>query len=353
MIAFNQRSFQRSTRRIPMPEFPAEPGILDTRIINPGVGAVSRLNPASAETLRRSREARDARTEKELSAKQKIWVAEHVTLRGYYQHFLEPERRKRLARGKISANTLQKDRQALNRWERHTKPDDWPARGPRWEGLVIGAIDEDDLADFFLRAKSQPLSSETVRSTWNHLRIIFNHAWHRGVLTDHLTPEAIERETGVVRIYSDEQIEAAYYAFDDRMDLQVAFTIAICCGPRTEDVFGLRWEGIDLLARGGPLLRFTARKTGKEHAIPLPEVAVRHIGRLPRADDCLFAGLVGSFRIGYRPEVLFVSRRSLTQLQKSRTATNATGAPAPTPTEYEGIPLIPTDSITTTEAIVS
>lgn len=67
--------------------------------------------------------------------------------------------------------------------------------------------------------------------------------------------------------------------------------------------------------------------------------------------DDLLADLVGAFRIGYRPDALFMSRRSLTQLQKSRTATNATGAPAPTPTEYEGIPIVPTDSINNTEAI--
>lgn len=67
--------------------------------------------------------------------------------------------------------------------------------------------------------------------------------------------------------------------------------------------------------------------------------------------DSLMADLLGSFPVGKRPDAFFMSRRSLTQLQKSRTATNATGAPAPIPTEYEGIPIYATEAIVNTEAI--
>lgn len=52
-----------------------------------------------------------------------------------------------------------------------------------------------------------------------------------------------------------------------------------------------------------------------------------------------------------RPDAAFLTHRSLRQLRESRTATNVTGAPAPTPTEYEGIPLIPTDGLTNTETL--
>jgi hypothetical protein len=67
--------------------------------------------------------------------------------------------------------------------------------------------------------------------------------------------------------------------------------------------------------------------------------------------DSLLADLIGAFPVGKRPDALLMSRRSLTQLQKSRTATNVTGAPAPTPTEYQGIPIVPTEAIVNTEAI--
>jgi hypothetical protein len=67
--------------------------------------------------------------------------------------------------------------------------------------------------------------------------------------------------------------------------------------------------------------------------------------------DKLMGSLVAKYPAGYVPDCFFLSRRSLEQLRASRTATNATGAEAPTPTEYEGIPLIPTDSIVDTESL--
>lgn len=52
-----------------------------------------------------------------------------------------------------------------------------------------------------------------------------------------------------------------------------------------------------------------------------------------------------------RPSCIFLTSRSLEQLRQSRTATNATGAEAPTPTTYEGIPLVPTDGISNKETL--
>jgi hypothetical protein len=67
--------------------------------------------------------------------------------------------------------------------------------------------------------------------------------------------------------------------------------------------------------------------------------------------DDLLASLLGKFPVGNRPDVFLMSRRSLMQLQNSRTATNATGAPAPIPTEAFGVPIAPTDAILDTEAL--
>ena len=39
------------------------------------------------------------------------------------------------------------------------------------------------------------------------------------------------------------------------------------------------------------------------------------------------------------------------ELRESRTATNAVGTPAPTPTDYEGMPLVVVESISNTEAV--
>ena len=67
--------------------------------------------------------------------------------------------------------------------------------------------------------------------------------------------------------------------------------------------------------------------------------------------DDLIAELLSKFPVGVRPDVMLMTRRSLRQLQDSRTATNATGAPAPFPTEAFGVPIAPTDAITDTEAL--
>ena len=67
--------------------------------------------------------------------------------------------------------------------------------------------------------------------------------------------------------------------------------------------------------------------------------------------DSLVADLLSKTPVGKTPDVLFMSRRSLKQLQSSRTATNATGAPTPFPTESHGIPIEVTDSIVDTESL--
>lgn len=69
--------------------------------------------------------------------------------------------------------------------------------------------------------------------------------------------------------------------------------------------------------------------------------------------DALMGRALAKFPVGIRPDYALMSRRSLEQLRASRTATNATGAEAPTPTDYQGVPIVATDSILNTEAIVA
>lgn len=77
--------------------------------------------------------------------------------------------------------------------------------------------------------------------------------------------------------------------------------------------------------------------------------------------DVLLAALLATFPVGNRPDAIFASRRSVGQLQASRTVQlfgTKTDRPnqaavAPYPTEFEGIPIIPTDSILNTDAIGS
>ena len=69
-------------------------------------------------------------------------------------------------------------------------------------------------------------------------------------------------------------------------------------------------------------------------------------------DDDIYANL-SLFPAGRQPNVIVMNRNALRLLRNSRTAVNATGAPAPRPTDVEGIPIIVTDAITSTEATLS
>jgi hypothetical protein len=67
--------------------------------------------------------------------------------------------------------------------------------------------------------------------------------------------------------------------------------------------------------------------------------------------DAMISQLLALFPTGLVPDCLIMTRRSLQQLQQSRTAVNPTGAPAPIPQEAFGVPIFPTDSILNTEAL--
>ena len=70
------------------------------------------------------------------------------------------------------------------------------------------------------------------------------------------------------------------------------------------------------------------------------------------SDDKIYEALA-AFPASLQPTHICMNRTALKLLRASRTATNATGAPAPRPTEVEGIPIIVSDQIVQTEAVVA
>jgi hypothetical protein len=117
-------------------------------------------------------------------------------------------------------------------------------------------------------------------------------------------------------------------------------------------------------ANGGKLMAFVNELGGWIGLQAVHENVARRICNLTADSgkgltDLLLADLLATFPVGYRPDAIFMSRRSCTQLQKSRTVVlQGQGALrpdqptlAPRPTSYEGIPIIETDSIANTDAI--
>jgi len=69
-------------------------------------------------------------------------------------------------------------------------------------------------------------------------------------------------------------------------------------------------------------------------------------------DDKIYEAL-SLFPASLQPTHICMNRTALKLLRASRTSTNATGAPAPRPTEVEGILIIVSDQIVQTEAVVA
>ena len=69
-------------------------------------------------------------------------------------------------------------------------------------------------------------------------------------------------------------------------------------------------------------------------------------------DDDIYNAL-SQFPASRPPTHIAMNRTALKLLRNSRTATNATGTGAPFPTEVEGIPIVVSDAVTSTEAIVA
>lgn len=69
--------------------------------------------------------------------------------------------------------------------------------------------------------------------------------------------------------------------------------------------------------------------------------------------DTLIGQAVSLFPSGHEPTHILTNRRSREQLRVSRTATTPTGIPATTPKDWDGIPIIPVESLVNTEAIVA
>ena len=69
-------------------------------------------------------------------------------------------------------------------------------------------------------------------------------------------------------------------------------------------------------------------------------------------DDDIY-GALKLFPAGFMPNMIVMNQTVLEQLRASRTATNVTGAPAPLPTEVAGIPIVTSDAVKQTDAVLA
>lgn len=100
-----------------------------------------------------------------------------------------------------------------------------------------------------------------------------------------------------------------------------------------------------------PIGAWMGVSVGSAHAVVRIVNVTAQAGKT--ATDALIYKALKLFPVDQQPNLIVMNRDAQEMLRASRTATNVTGAPAPRPTEVEGIEIVVTDAITSTEAIVA
>jgi len=109
------------------------------------------------------------------------------------------------------------------------------------------------------------------------------------------------------------------------------------------DANGNGFPGLSNWIKGRPGLRLADQRA----AVRVKNLAVAK----PLTDTIMFSALKLCMDMGVQPTHILMNSRSAEQLRASRTATNVTGAPAPLPRDFEGIPIAISSFITNAETI--
>jgi HK97 family phage prohead protease len=129
-------------------------------------------------------------------------------------------------------------------------------------------------------------------------------------------------------------------------------------GNNTTLNFGEDWIETDVTGANGKKLRvlqnwiagrFAPRLANKNAAIRIKNISAENGKGV--TDDLLSAAMVKAEEIGMKPNAIFMTPRSRGQLRDSRTATNETGKPAPTPMEFDDIPIYSTINLSNAETV--
>ena len=98
-----------------------------------------------------------------------------------------------------------------------------------------------------------------------------------------------------------------------------------------------------------PISAWMGLQVGSTYSV----IRIANINPTNPLTDALMSQALAEFPAGRGPSFAVMSRRSRQQLQDSRTATNATGAPAPFPESAFGVPIIATDQQLNTETALA
>lgn len=295
MIA--KRLFDDDQPSVPMrlfspPEIESEPRITYPGLRTEDSKPVGKTNVLHLFAAMRdeNQEDRPSLTEAEVAEARSTWPLNLV-----YQRAIADWRQRQLKRGEVTTGTLEKERQSVRcfaDWDSHQQPPKWPA-GHIWTGLPVSYLAAHYLQRWVAdRLKEGVLSVGSMKVRWCHLRTVINIARRLGVIDE--TPKPLlqpiyEAHSAAAEgdyddlcptSYSNDQLEAVYRALAGSIDLQTAWVLGANTGPRTIDLFGLRWQINVRIQNDPPDMFYKAVKTGKKHWVPLAPCVVKHLQRL-------------------------------------------------------------------------
>lgn len=205
-----------------------------------------------------------------ITPEQAAEIARSNTLVGYWRDHVKTAKTTSRKR-----NTVSKYNSAVSCWAKYSpRPDSGP-----WSGMPIGLITT-SYAQGFIDAAAQHVAAATLRPYWNHLVAIFRHAKRSGVIKKipkPVLPVAMKRKPQILQV---DQIAAGYAALAADIELQVSFVLSLNVGARPRDIFALQWSQIATEA-GYWSVTFTATKTSLAQCVPLADVTVQQLQRLP------------------------------------------------------------------------
>ncbi len=225
-------------------------------------------------------------TPRHVPAEQRETYSTTTTLRSFYcdcnptldaKGRLVPSRWEPIGRVKTKERkqgTLQKERNALTRFETYSRPPEWPA-SQSWRGPTLAFLSKvnegylDGVYQRMLKENGGALCEATIASTRSHLTVILNHALAVGALKRIPPSSPVDREEERAKIYTPDQVDRTFAALRGSHALRTAYWVDLHAGPRAVDLFLLKRTDIVRDHLGRKLLDFTSRKTGKPQAIPI------------------------------------------------------------------------------------
>jgi integrase len=239
--------------------------------------------------------------------------AERITVRAWYERCVLPEIEEEQSR-----RSLASDRCAINRWEGTTGDPD------------IRDVAESKLAAckylklFRDGVRARGCSPASVNAYWREVKAIFADAREAGLIArvprigkrkkSKLLREPPKAQRPILVEGELAQLwrncAAATYPRGGQFPAPLLWRVALVLfwtyGPRTIDVFRLRWEDVDWSER---LLRFEAFKTSKLQGLPLTDTVIAHLKSIRGHSERMFprfntSGSVsrrgGKIKRGYR-----------------------------------------------------